>query len=60
MNDRPTPESDETHRLNCLPATPQETAYSYVLNLARRLERERDEAMEELQALKEARNGPET
>lgn len=46
MTDRPTPESDETHRLNCLPSTPEEVAYRYMLNLSRRLERERDEARE--------------
>lgn len=48
MNDRPTPKTDETHRLNCLPSTPQETAYRFVLDLSRRLERERDATRDEL------------
>lgn len=46
MSDRPTPESDETHRLNWLPSTTEEVAYRTILNLSRRLERERDEARE--------------
>lgn len=51
MTERPTPETDEIHRLNCLPSTPEEVAYRYVLNLSRRLERERDEARDDTRDL---------
>jgi len=51
MTDPPTPETNETHRLNCLPSTPEDTAYRYILDLSRRLERERDEAREVITAV---------
>ena len=44
MTNRPTPETDEVHRQNRLPSTSFDLAYRYLLDLSRRLERERDEA----------------
>lgn len=52
MNDKPTPETDEMHRMNCLPSIPEQLAYQCVMNLSRRLERERDEWIELSEKLK--------
>lgn len=53
-----TPETDSLIFEICNPSITKSEAYRKMLKLGRKLERERDEAREELKALKEARNGP--
>jgi hypothetical protein len=53
MNERPTPETDSLHS-GMLSACQDSAIYGFMLEHARRLERERDEARERSAAMREA------